>query len=279
LWATEDGHGAIMRLLVEKSAEPEVKDGGSRKSCHLFQYLLPPPTEESCSSSPNLSDGSHGSSLENPEGQSFTPKGAKCKPEVTKYNKAFNCCSAPDCRRNECFASLTILRRHETEIHGMHNKTQNLQCPIPAYERHNRKGFRRNEQLENHIRRKHPNYNDNIGYCQKRKVDVDWDEGSSRQKVYLLKAASSGIVNASHYLEMLELKDIGTQGKKPALIGDHGMVREWLQVAETDGFGKSMLPLAKVYRAVGQVEERIKWLEKAKGVTEIRDQAIALRRR
>jgi hypothetical protein len=148
------------------------------------------PTEESCSGSPNLSDGSQGGSLENPEGQSFTPKGAKCEHEVTKdstdrssctanvtdkHDKTFKC-SALDCKRSQGFASLAILRRYETEIHGMHNTGQKLHCPIPTCERHNGKGFQRSEQLESHIRRKHPNYSNNLGRCQKRKADVDWDE-------------------------------------------------------------------------------------------------------
>lgn len=38
------------------------------------------------------------------------------------------------------------------------------------------KGFQRNEQLENHIRRKHPNDGDNLERCLKKKADVDWDE-------------------------------------------------------------------------------------------------------
>jgi hypothetical protein len=52
-------------------------------------------------------DGSQGSSFGNPEGQSFTPKRAKCEHEVMKdstgrmmdkCDKPFNC-SAPDCKR------------------------------------------------------------------------------------------------------------------------------------------------------------------------------------
>ena len=142
--------------------------------------LIPssPPTEESCSDSPNLSDGSQGGSLENPEGQLFTPKGAKCEHEVMnvidKHDNPFNC-FVPDCKRTQGFASLISLRRHETETHGIHNTGQKLLCPIPTCERHNRKGFQRNEQLDNHIRLKHPNDGDKLGRCLKRKTDVDWD--------------------------------------------------------------------------------------------------------
>ena len=143
-----------------------------------------PPTEESCSDSPNPSDGSQGGSLENPERQLFTHKG-KCEHEVRgpsctanmvdKHDKTYKC-SALDCKRNQGFASLAVLRRHETEIHGMHNTGQKLHCPIPTCERHKGKGFQRNEQLENHIRRKHPNDGDKLGRCLKRKADIDCGE-------------------------------------------------------------------------------------------------------
>jgi hypothetical protein len=147
-------------------------------------------TEESCSGSPNLGDGSRVGSLENPEGQSFAPKEAKCEYEVTKdstdrpsctanvtdkHDKTFKC-SALDCKRNQGFASLAILRRHKTETHGMHNAGKELHCPIPTCERHNGKGFKRNEQLANHIRCKHSNDGDNSGRHLKRKASVDWDE-------------------------------------------------------------------------------------------------------
>ena len=93
-----------------------------------------PPIEEPYSDSPNPSDGSQGDSLENPEGQLFTHKG-KCEHEVTKdstdrsscttnivdkHDKTHKC-STLDCKRNQGFTSLTILYRHEIEIHGMHN--------------------------------------------------------------------------------------------------------------------------------------------------------------
>jgi hypothetical protein len=94
---------------------------------------------------------------------------------VDKHDKTYQC-SALDCKRNQGFASLAILRRHETEIHGMHKTGQKSQCPIPTCEYHNEKGFQRSEQLQNHIRSNHPNYGDNIGRYQKRKSDVDWDE-------------------------------------------------------------------------------------------------------
>jgi hypothetical protein len=94
---------------------------------------------------------------------------------MDKHDKPFNC-SAPDCKRKQGFASLAILRRHETETHGMHNIRQKLNCPIPTCERHNGEGFQRGEQLKGHIRRRHPNCGDNVGPGQKRKADADWNE-------------------------------------------------------------------------------------------------------
>jgi hypothetical protein len=91
---------------------------------------------------------------------------------IDKHGNSFNC-SVPDCKRTQGFASLISLRRHETETHGMHNTGQKLLRPIPTCGRHNGKGFQRNEQVENHIRRKHPNNGDNLGRCLKRKASVD----------------------------------------------------------------------------------------------------------
>jgi hypothetical protein len=129
-----------------------------------------PLREESCSGSLNLSNGFQGGLLEKHECQSMTPKEAKCKHKVTKdltgcfccnrssctanvinkHNRRFNC-SAPDCKRTQGFASLASLRRHKTETYRMHSTGQKLHCPIPTCKRYNKKGFQRNEQLENHI--------------------------------------------------------------------------------------------------------------------------------
>lgn len=130
-----------------------------------------PPTEKSCSSSPNVSNSEHKATKD-----STGCNRSSCTVKVIdKHDKPFNC-SVPDCKRTQGFASLTSLSRHETETHGMHNRGQKLHCPIPTCERHNGKGFQRNEQLENHIRLIHPNDSDNLRHCLKRKADVDWDE-------------------------------------------------------------------------------------------------------
>jgi hypothetical protein len=117
-------------------------------------------------------------------GIKFTPKRAKSEHEVMKdstgrmmdkHDKPFNC-SAQDCKRPQGFASLASLHRHEAETHGMHSAGQKLYCPIPTCERHDGEGFQRGEQLKGHIRRRHPNYGDNLGARQKRKADAAWNE-------------------------------------------------------------------------------------------------------
>jgi hypothetical protein len=162
------------------------------------------PPEESCSDSPKPGDGSQGDSLENPENQCHKEK---CEHEVTKdstdrssckanmvdkHDKTYKC-SALDCKRNQGFASLAILRRHETEIHRMRDIGQKLLCPIPTCERHNGKGFQRNEQLENHIRRKHPNDGDKLGRCLKRKAYVDY--GGSFEDIKRLRENTRDLSN------------------------------------------------------------------------------------
>jgi hypothetical protein len=97
------------------------------------------------------------------------------KKHMEKHDKPFNC-SAPDCKRKQGFASRAILRRHETETHGMHNTRLKLHCPIPTCERHSGEGFQRSEQLKCHIQRKHSPNRDNLRRCQKRKANADWDE-------------------------------------------------------------------------------------------------------
>jgi tetratricopeptide (TPR) repeat protein len=103
------------------------------------------------------------------------------------------------------------------------------------------------------------------------------EPGSQTQEVYLLKAASSGILEAWHNLGALELAKIEKQEKKPTSLADYGMAREWFQVAAADGFGLSMLNMALMCKAVGQDEVGLAWLDKAKVVPEVREQAKSLR--
>jgi tetratricopeptide (TPR) repeat protein len=101
--------------------------------------------------------------------------------------------------------------------------------------------------------------------------------GSTEQEVYLLKAASSGIAEASHNLGSLEMERIKERKRGPESIRDFDMAKEWFQVAAAEGFGLSMLNLAMIYKAGGQVEEGEKWLEKAEELPEIREETKRVR--
>lgn len=103
------------------------------------------------------------------------------------------------------------------------------------------------------------------------------EPGSEQQEVYLLKAASSGIIEAWHKLGALELFRIYQRGEKPTSIRAFGMAREWFQVAAAGGFGLSMLNMALICRIGGQSDAGLKWLEMAERLPEIREQAKRVR--
>jgi TPR repeat protein len=103
------------------------------------------------------------------------------------------------------------------------------------------------------------------------------EPGSPNQEVYLLKAASSGVLEAWHNLGALELAKIEKRPLKDGQTRNYGMAKEWFEVAAADGFGLSMLNLASIYRAVGQGEEALRWLEKAEGVPDVKEQAGSMR--
>jgi TPR repeat protein len=100
------------------------------------------------------------------------------------------------------------------------------------------------------------------------------EEGSLQQKVYLLKAASSGISEAAHSLGSLELSKIKESDESSS--PDYGMAREWFQIAAVDGFGPSMLSMARICKASGESEEGLEWLAKAKGSAEVQRQAMEM---
>jgi hypothetical protein len=89
--------------------------------------------------------------------------------------------------------------------YGKHNTGQKLHCPVPTCERHIGKGFQRNEQLENHLRRKHPNDGDNLWRCLKMKADVDWYE--SFQDIKRLREDTKDLSNqfATQALQLAEM--------------------------------------------------------------------------
>ena len=97
------------------------------------------------------------------------------------------------------------------------------------------------------------------------------------REVYLIKAAASGVMEASHNLGVIELAKINKGGKQPKALDDYGMARDWTEVAAEGGFGLSMLNMAMMYRNVGLRDQAMEWLEKAGEDTKVLEEAQALR--
>ncbi|KAH8803168.1 hypothetical protein F5884DRAFT_682254 [Xylogone sp. PMI_703] len=100
---------------------------------------------------------------------------------------------------------------------------------------------------------------------------------SSKQKEYLMKAASSGVIEAYHQLGSLELEAIkkSADDPNPTSISEYGMAREWFQAGAAGGYGPSMLSMAHMCKMVGQKEDGLRWLEMAKAIPHFKAQASA----
>ena len=102
--------------------------------------------------------------------------------------------------------------------------------------------------------------------------------GSPQREEYLLKAASSGIIEACHNLGALELaKEEKKQEVKPGSKIDYRMAVEWFTLAAHDGFGLSMLNLATIYKSMGDEGKGTFWLEAAENIPDVFEQAQAVR--
>jgi TPR repeat protein len=105
--------------------------------------------------------------------------------------------------------------------------------------------------------------------------------GSPEEEIYLLKAASSGIVDACHRLGELEMEKTKMSQPKGTYAGapvrDFKMAIEWWQVAAAAGHGRSMLSLATLYRAEGQDGQGLEWLELAEKQPELKNEARKVR--
>jgi TPR repeat protein len=99
------------------------------------------------------------------------------------------------------------------------------------------------------------------------------EKGSLQEEVYLMKAASSGIVEACHNVGSLELQKAKRKGPMP----DYRMAIEWFKVAAAGGFGPSILNLALICKIIGREEEGLKWLERAESMSGIREEAQRVR--
>jgi len=87
------------------------------------------------------------------------------------------------------------------------------------------------------------------------------ETGTPKQIVYLLKASASGLTEAFHNLGALEMEKIEKQGKKPTSLDDYGLAREYFEIAASDGFALSMINMATMNKAVGNLKGALVWLE------------------
>lgn len=76
---------------------------------------------------------------------------------MDKHERPYRC-PADGCENLPGFTYSGGLLRHEREVHGMHGGPKNtVNCPHPNCKRHTGKGFSRQENLNEHLRRVHTN--------------------------------------------------------------------------------------------------------------------------
>ncbi|KAJ9156349.1 Cell wall transcription factor ACE2 [Pleurostoma richardsiae] len=74
---------------------------------------------------------------------------------MDKHDRPYKC-TAEGCEKLPGFTYSGGLLRHEREVHGKHGGPKNpLHCPHPNCKRHSGKGFSRQENLNEHLRRVH----------------------------------------------------------------------------------------------------------------------------
>ncbi|KAJ2903016.1 uncharacterized protein MKZ38_010522 [Zalerion maritima] len=74
---------------------------------------------------------------------------------MDKHDRPYKC-AAPGCEKLPGFTYSGGLLRHEREVHGLYGGPKNpLHCPHPNCKRHSGKGFSRQENLNEHLRRVH----------------------------------------------------------------------------------------------------------------------------
>lgn len=76
---------------------------------------------------------------------------------MDKHDRPYKCAAA-GCEKLPGFTYSGGLLRHEREVHGKHGGPKNsFYCPHPNCKRHDGKGFSRQENLNEHLRRVHTN--------------------------------------------------------------------------------------------------------------------------
>ncbi|EEH16696.1 hypothetical protein PABG_06783 [Paracoccidioides brasiliensis Pb03] len=73
---------------------------------------------------------------------------------MDKHDRPYKCTN-PDCEKMLGFTYSGGLLRHQREVHKMDSKGKKLMCPFPDCNRSSGKGFTRQENLKEHLRRLH----------------------------------------------------------------------------------------------------------------------------
>ncbi|OJD16419.1 hypothetical protein AJ78_03406 [Emergomyces pasteurianus Ep9510] len=73
---------------------------------------------------------------------------------MDKHDRPYKCTN-PDCGKMLGFTYSGGLLRHQREVHKMNSKENKLMCPYPDCNRSSGKGFTRQENLKEHLRRLH----------------------------------------------------------------------------------------------------------------------------
>ena len=92
-----------------------------------------------------------------PSRYSYMPPLTICSKHMDKHERPYRC-PADGCENLPGFTYSGGLLRHEREVHGKHGGPKNtVNCPHPNCKRHTGKGFSRQENLNEHLRRVHTN--------------------------------------------------------------------------------------------------------------------------
>jgi tetratricopeptide (TPR) repeat protein len=109
------------------------------------------------------------------------------------------------------------------------------------------------------------------GYYHLARLQAD---DSPTKEVYLLKSASSGVLEACHELGEYQLQKLNGAGDSKTVVQ---MAREWLFLAARGSYGPSMLALATLNKEEGNLEAGLEWLRNAEILPEYYDRVQQLK--
>jgi len=152
-----------------------------------------------------------------------------------KHDRPYKC-REDGCEKLPGFTYSGGLLRHEREVHGKHGgPRKQLNCPHPNCKRHQGKGFSRQENLNEHLRRVHT---DNMGQQEQEVMEENDDktgqkrkratprgnEGDIHEEVKRLKAENEELRRSTEFMQA-QIREM--QQQMPQL--HHQQLQEQLQ--------------------------------------------------